>query len=96
MGGIHNWAGCAAAVLALTCAPPLLAQDAGLDAGGVPTEPAVPPVAPATLVIPRLTEVMIEVVTELSSNINVRGQTFPIRLIMPLIVDGVEVIPAGT
>ena len=48
-----------------------------------------------TITVPRLTEVVIGVMADLSSNDNARGETFPIRLLMPLVIDGVEVIPAG-
>ena len=100
MGAFKIWSGCAATLLALTCAPPLLAQDSSGGSLAEQTtehsEPAVAPTAPVTIIIPRLTEVMVEVVSELSSNTTVRGHTFPIRLIMPVVINGVEVIPAGT
>ena len=52
--------------------------------------------APIALTIPRLTEVLIAIDAELSSETSTRGDRFPIRLLEPVQIDGVEVLPAGT
>jgi hypothetical protein len=61
------------------------------DAGQAPE----PEPEQASITIPRLTEVVVAVMADLSSNESQRGQTFPIRLIQPIVIDGVEVVPAG-
>jgi hypothetical protein len=84
----------------LAClAAPVLAQD---DPSPVPqpSEPASElPAADAPCActtIPALTPVSIEIGALLGSKISKSGDTFPIRLAAPLIVDGRETVPAGT
>lgn len=100
----------AAVLAAVLMTGPVLAQEALVLADAspaevAPTDPAVPveiatPVAgtnaaPASATVPRLTEVVLEIMADLSSNLNQPGDSFPIRLLMPVLVDGVEVLPAG-
>ncbi|MBD3728802.1 MAG: hypothetical protein IE933_03775 [Sphingomonadales bacterium] len=51
--------------------------------------------AAPSLTIPKLTPVTIEIVGELGSKLSKSGDRFPIRLAAPIIIDGVEVVPAG-
>jgi len=51
--------------------------------------------AAASVTIPALTPVVVEVMTDLSSKTSVAGQTFPLRLAVPIIVDGRVLVPAG-
>lgn len=53
------------------------------------------PVQPEQVTIPRLTEIYIELLDEVSSATAASGETFRIRLASPIVVDGVEVVPAG-
>jgi len=46
--------------------------------------------------IPKLTPIAIEVLQPLGSKLSTTGDLFPIRLASPILVDGVEVIAAGT
>ena len=69
----------------------LRAQDTVAD-----VEPAVAPAAPAQLTVPSFTEVAVEILAELGSKTSTKGQTFPIRLARAIVVDGREVVPAGT
>jgi len=65
----------------------------------VPTSPtavAVQPSGPAPLRIPATTIVDIEIMEPLSSKTSIRDATFPIRVFAPVVVDGRELIPAGT
>lgn len=48
------------------------------------------------LVVPPLTPILIEVLKPLGSAISNSGDLFPIRLAQPIMVNGVEAIPAGT
>ncbi len=80
---------------ALPMAPQIAEEDLQ-EAPAPVAEPAPEPASePASVTIPRLTEVVLAVMADLSSNESQRGQTFPVRLLQPIIVDGVEVIPAG-
>lgn len=60
-----------------------------------PAEPASDEVAPDGLLLPKTTPLIIAIDKELGSKISVTGETFPIRLVQPVLVDGVEVLPAG-
>ena len=51
--------------------------------------------APAPLLLPKTTPLIIAIDKELGSKISVTGETFPIRLAKAVSVDGVEVLPAG-
>lgn len=57
-------------------------------------EPAPAP-APAGLLLPKTTPLIIAIDKELGSKISQTGETFPIRLVEAVWVDGVEVLPAG-
>lgn len=46
--------------------------------------------------IPALTPVRIEILADLGSATSHSLDTFPIRLAEPIVIDGVEVVPAGT
>lgn len=50
--------------------------------------------APA-LLLPKATPIVIVIDAELGSKVSITGQSFPIRLAKPVIVDGVEVLPEG-
>ncbi|MBO9670665.1 MAG: hypothetical protein J7485_09130 [Sphingobium sp.] len=86
----------------LLLAPILLAQavsTAQPDNGAIAAQPA-----PAAAAVPAcgcptisaLTPIRIEILTELGSKISKSGDTFPIRLAEPIVVDGHEMVPAGT
>jgi len=88
----------AAAVAALGAPVLAAAQDPGAVTTAAPPPAASPAVtAQAGMIrVPEGTIVELETVDTLSSKINKRGDKFAIRLIGPLVVDGTEVIPAGT
>lgn len=69
-------------------------QEAPVSAA--PTAVAVQPSAAAPLRIPAATVVDIEIMEPLSSKTSIRDATFPIRVFAPVVVDGRELIPAGT
>lgn len=67
----------------------------------IPMNPSAPASSPAPpcvgcATVPALTPVRVEVLATLSSKISKSGDTFPIRLAAPIVVDGHEVIPAGS
>lgn len=65
-------------------------------AAEAPAETAAPVAeAPAPLLLPKTTPLIIAIDKEMGSKISVTGETFPIRLMQPVVVDGVEVLPAG-
>lgn len=47
------------------------------------------------LLIPKLTPVKIQILVPLGSKLSKTGEMFPIRLAEPVVMDGVEAIPAG-
>lgn len=51
--------------------------------------------APAGLLLPKTTPIIIAIEKELGSKISQTGETFPIRLVQPVLVEGIEVLPAG-
>lgn len=51
--------------------------------------------APAGLLLPKTTPLIIAIDKEMGSKISQTGETFPIRLVQAVSVDGVEVLPAG-
>lgn len=54
------------------------------------------PADPAPVItLPAVTPIIIAIDAELGSKISTSGQMFPIRLVQPVVVDGVEVLPAG-
>jgi len=55
-----------------------------------------PPAAEVVIVIPALTPVRIELMQELGSRISTSLDQFPIRLAEPIVIGGLQVIPAGT
>lgn len=81
------------------------AQDAGAPAPAVEDETEsrwlieLPPRAELPLVshnLPAGTAVSLVIDAELSSNSSMKGETFAISLAEPLVIDGAEVLPAGT
>lgn len=85
-------AGFSGAALAQSAAPAAPATVAlPVDAGLL-----MPPAAPTTtLVIPALTTVALEMLDTISSATSHTGDSFALRLSKPIVVDGVEVVPAG-
>lgn len=57
--------------------------------------PSESPAAPAALLLPKGYLIQIAVDAELSSKTSIADQMFPIRLAEAVVVDGVEVLPAG-
>lgn len=63
-----------------------------------PTSPAAPSPAhqeDSVGRIPAFTDVSVEILSDLGSKISRTGETFPIRLAKPIVIDGVERVPAG-
>lgn len=52
-------------------------------------------IAPANITIPKLHPVVIEILEPLGSKASTSLDRFPIRLAQPIVVDGIEVVPAG-
>jgi hypothetical protein len=80
--------------------PAVVAAEPAPVAAEVPAEtpaPAaeVPAPAPAGLLLPKTTPLIIAIDKELGSKISQTGEAFPIRLVQAVSVDGVEVLPAG-
>lgn len=76
-------------------APPALAQPPAAPVP--PGTPQCPPfTAAAAPCIPALTPVKLVIRAHLGSKISLSGQTFAIELAEPIVVDGKELIPAGT
>jgi hypothetical protein len=80
----------------------LLLQPVGADAlplaeAATPSTdaPSETPAAPAVLLLPKGYLIQIAVDAELSSKTSIADQMFPIRLAEAVVVDGVEVLPAG-
>lgn len=65
------------------------------DAAAEPAVDAPADPAPAGLLLPRTTPLIIAIDKELGSKISKTGETFPIRLVTAVSVDGIEVLPAG-
>ena len=78
--------------LALAAGALLIASDARAadDPARIP-----PAAAPATITIPALTPVEVEILADLGSNTSHSGDNFPLRLAKPVTIDGKVVIPAG-
>jgi hypothetical protein len=66
------------------------AAPAAEPAAAAPAEPAA-----AGLLLPKTTPLIIAIDKELGSKISTTGETFPIRLVQAVSVEGVEVLPAG-
>ena len=73
--------------------PAPVAAEAPVEAAAPAAETPVP--APAGLLLPKTTPLIIAIDKELGSKISHTGETFPIRLVQSVSVDGVEVLPAG-
>lgn len=85
------------ALLLLTSPACLSAQQGpapAADAAKPATAPA--PVAPCMHCIPALTPVVLVLDADLGSKISKTGDTFPLHLAQPIVIDGAEVVPAGT
>ena len=80
-------------------APPEATVEGAAPAAEAATEtradPAPAEPAPAGLLLPRTTPLIIAIEKELGSKISLTGETFPIRLVKAVSVEGVEVLPAG-
>jgi len=75
----------------LAQAVPVAAEQQGaVTATVAPGAPCAP-----SLVIPALTPVTLEMMAPLGSKISTSGDSFPLRLAEPVIVDGVTLLPAG-
>jgi hypothetical protein len=85
--GLFPW--CAAAQVA----PAPVGQSA-VDAGSATARG--PEACADCLTIPALTPVKVEVLATLGSKTSKTGDTFPIRLAEPIVIDGMDAIPAGT
>lgn len=66
------------------------AAPAAVPAAESPADPA-----PAGLLLPKTTPLIIAIDKELGSKISFTGETFPIRLVKAVSVEGIEVLPAG-
>jgi len=77
---------------ALCCASATLRAEDNIPV----TEPAGAEVAPSQVTVPSFTEVAVQILAELGSKTSTKGETFPIRLVNAIIVDGREIVPAGT
>ena len=77
--------------------PPPPANEAAAEAvtATLDAEAPAPAPAPAGLLLPKTTPLIIAIEKELGSKISQAGETFPIRLVQAVSVDGVEVLPAG-
>lgn len=75
---------------AVAAVDPAVSPDPVVAVGAASVEPC------ACLIIPALTPVSLEIQADLGSKISTTGGHFPVSLLAPVIVDGREVIPAGT
>lgn len=80
--------------VALAQADPAAQALPAASAGSEPAAAATP--APEVLIVPALTPVEIVVEADLGSKLSKTGQTFAFHLAAPVVIDGIEVIPAGT
>jgi hypothetical protein len=77
--------------------PAVVPGPAGADEPADAIEPHATGQAPGHgATVPALTEVEIEILADLGSKTSKQGDTFPLRLAAPVVIDGVELIPAGT
>jgi hypothetical protein len=49
-----------------------------------------------TVTVPALTEIAVEILADLGSRTSKQGDLFPLRLAAPIVIEGVELVPAGT
>jgi hypothetical protein len=79
-------------------APPPTVQ-AGASSKTAETMPPAPAVGASVcadcVIIPKLTPVRIEVLTDLGSRLSKTGEMFPIKLAYPIMIDGRIIVPAG-
>lgn len=61
-----------------------------------PTPPSSAPAAPCKPCIPALTPVTLVLDADLGSKISRTGDMFPLHLAQPIVIDGDELVPAGT
>jgi len=85
--------GAAAALCALASQAAALAQDT--PASAAESAPGAATAAADAWVIPAGHPIELETGAEVSSKLHQRGYQFPIRLASALVIDGVEVLPAG-
>ncbi|OJW75011.1 MAG: hypothetical protein BGO57_12860 [Sphingomonadales bacterium 63-6] len=69
---------------------------ASLPEGGKAPLSDDPESARRDITIPKLTPISIQILKPLGSKLSKTGETFPIRLAAPILVNGVEAVPAGT
>jgi hypothetical protein len=81
--------------LALAQAPADAPAAVPAPAATLPADPASPPALVAMVRIPAGTVVRVELTEALSSKTSARGQTFALRLVEPIVVDGQTVVAAG-
>lgn len=87
IGGMqHGW-------LALAAGAMLISVDARAADDPVPAPPAA---TPATITVPALTPVVVEILADLDSNTSHSGDSFPLKLAAAVIINNKVVIPAGT
>lgn len=65
-------------------------------APATPTASTPLPSAPCTRCIPALTQIVLALDADLGSKISKTGDTFAFHLAQPIVIDGAEVVPAGT
>ncbi len=85
-------------LLMLLLQPVVVPAEPVIVADASAAQPAVAeasPPAPAGVLLPKTTPLIIAIDKELGSKISRAGETFPIRLVDAVLVDGVEVLPAG-
>lgn len=72
------------------------AAPSGQAVSGIAVPAPAPPPLPAGPVLPALTVIEIVLDADISSKTNKSGDTFPLHLAAPLVIDGRTVAPAGT
>jgi|GEM_PF-6422904 len=97
-----NYCGWLAGTFVLLAPPAFAIDPAPPVPASVPAQPAAIPTAPnpapradGDIRIPALTEVRLEILSDLGSKISKTGELFPIRLAKPIVIDGAERVPAG-
>lgn len=69
------------------------AQDTAIESPPAESAAETPP--PAPLILPKGHTILIAIDREVGSKVSATGDVFPIRLAEPVVVDGVELLPAG-
>lgn len=84
-------------LLQVSAAAPVASERPALDAAiELPAaDPAPEALAPAPLILPKGHTILITIDREVGSKVSATGDVFPIRLAEPVVVDGVELLPAG-